>query len=80
MPRTVSFFRSVALVVVLGHLGAPWVVAQLPGDINPELFAALEYRHIGPVGNRVSAVTGVPGNLNIYYIGAASGGIFMLLE
>ena len=80
MPRTVSFFRSVALVVVLGHLGAPWVVAQLPGDINPELFAALEYRHIGPVGNRVSAVTGVPGNLNIYYIGAASGGIFKSVD
>jgi photosystem II stability/assembly factor-like uncharacterized protein len=37
---------------------------------------ALTYRYIGPVGNRVSAVSGVPGDANIYYIGAASGGIF----
>lgn len=36
----------------------------------------LSYRYIGPVGNRVSAVTGVPGNSNVYYAGAASGGIF----
>jgi len=39
-------------------------------------FGALRFRYIGPVGNRVSAVTGVPGNPLIYYAGAASGGIF----
>ncbi len=37
---------------------------------------ALTYRYIGPVGNRVSAVAGVPGDANVYYIGAASGGVF----
>ncbi|MEM7353708.1 MAG: sialidase [Acidobacteriota bacterium] len=41
-----------------------------------DFFDALEYRHIGPLGNRVIAVTGVPGDSNVYYIGAASGGIF----
>jgi len=45
-------------------------------DIGPELFSQLEYRHIGPEGNRVSAVAGIPGNPNVYYAGAASGGIF----
>jgi len=39
-------------------------------------FAELEFRHIGPVGNRVPAVTGVPGDPRVYYAGAASGGIF----
>ena len=30
----------------------------------------------GPVGNRISAVTGVAGDPNVYYAGAASGGVF----
>jgi len=37
---------------------------------------ALRYRHIGPVGNRTSAIAGVPGDPNTYYAGAASGGIW----
>ncbi|HSE53407.1 MAG TPA: hypothetical protein VLB00_14555, partial [Gemmatimonadales bacterium] len=41
-----------------------------------ELFTQLKYRHIGPEGNRVSAVAGVTGDPNVYYAGAASGGIF----
>ena len=40
------------------------------------VLSGLPYRHIGPVGNRVSAVTGVPGDPNTYYFGAASGGSF----
>jgi photosystem II stability/assembly factor-like uncharacterized protein len=39
-------------------------------------FAALRFRYIGPIGNRVSAVAGVPGDPNVYYAGAASGGIW----
>ncbi|MCY4628270.1 MAG: sialidase, partial [Acidobacteria bacterium] len=39
-------------------------------------FDALRWRHIGPVGNRVSAVYGIPGDPNTYYFGAASGGVF----
>ena len=37
---------------------------------------ALRYRYIGPVGNRVTSIAGVPGQPNIYYTGSASGGIF----
>jgi len=43
---------------------------------NPEIFSKLHYRFVGPGGNRVTAVVGVPGNLNIYYAGAASGGVW----
>ena len=42
-----------------------------PGGDGP--LDALTYRYVGPVGNRVSAVTGVPGDANVYYFGAASG-------
>ncbi|MGE5243704.1 MAG: sialidase [Betaproteobacteria bacterium] len=38
--------------------------------------AQLRFRYIGPVGNRMSAVAGVPGDPLVYYAGAASGGIF----
>ncbi len=43
---------------------------------KPDPFAALKYRYIGPVGNRVIAVVGIPGDPSVYYVGAASGGIF----
>ena len=36
----------------------------------------LPWRHIGPEGNRVIAVSGVPGDPLVYYAGAASGGIW----
>jgi hypothetical protein len=49
--------------------------AQAP-QIGSEQLNQLRYRYIGPVGNRVIAVAGIPGNPNIYYVGAASGGIF----
>jgi len=38
--------------------------------------AALHYRYIGPEGNRTDAVAGVPGDPNVYYAGAASGGLW----
>ena len=43
---------------------------------SPDTFGALKYRYIGPSGNRVASVVGVPGRPDIYYVGAASGGIF----
>ncbi len=49
-------------------------------EITPDLFDELEYRHIGPMGNRVIAVAGVAGDSNVYYVGAASGGIFKTVD
>jgi len=65
-------------------LFAAWIVFFLTftsslfaqSKISPDLYKALKYRYIGPIGNRVSAVVGVPGQPNVYYAGAASGGIF----
>jgi photosystem II stability/assembly factor-like uncharacterized protein len=48
--------------------------AQAP--LAPEAYRQLKYRYIGPVGNRATAVVGIAGNPWIYYVGAASGGIF----
>ncbi|MEP6995376.1 MAG: sialidase [Acidobacteriota bacterium] len=43
-------------------------------------YAELRYRFIGPPGNRVSAVVGVPGDPNVYYAGAASGGVWKSID
>src|ERR687887_68438 len=38
----------------------------------------LKFRNLGPAagGGRVTAVAGVPGQPNVYYVGAAAGGVF----
>jgi len=59
------------LVLAAAPLGA-----QTPATLPSDAFASLEYRHVGPTGNRVSAVIGEPGTANVYYLGAASGGVF----
>ncbi len=43
---------------------------------SKDVLGSLRYRHIGPVGNRLTSVVGIPGQPNIYYVGAASGGIW----
>ncbi|MGH9519553.1 MAG: WD40/YVTN/BNR-like repeat-containing protein, partial [Terriglobales bacterium] len=39
-------------------------------------FRAMQWRYVGPPGNRTDAVTGVPGDPMTYYSGTAAGGIF----
>ncbi|SVB38686.1 uncharacterized protein METZ01_LOCUS191540, partial [marine metagenome] len=68
------------LLLICWHLLASSSYAQTPTSLEPTIFDSMEYRHIGPVGNRVSAVVGVPGDRNIYYAGAASGGIFKSID
>jgi photosystem II stability/assembly factor-like uncharacterized protein len=48
--------------------------AEKPKDV----FAQLKFRNLGPAiaGGRVAAVAGVPGNPQVYYVGAAGGGVF----
>ena len=76
--RTSSIsLRALAGLALATVLVWPAVAQQPPAPpLGPGAFDALPYRHIGPVGNRVSAVAGVPGNPAIIYFGAASGGVF----
>lgn len=57
---------------------APQPQASTPtGRIPENLFGAMRWRQVGPFrGGRVLAVTGVPGEPNVFYFGAASGGIW----
>jgi photosystem II stability/assembly factor-like uncharacterized protein len=45
-------------------------------QISPDQYDQLQFRHIGPVGNRVSSVAGVAGDRFTYYAGAATGGVW----
>ncbi|MEP7344559.1 MAG: hypothetical protein ABI877_04815, partial [Gemmatimonadaceae bacterium] len=64
---------------VAGQSGRSPAVPSPPAPsarMDPEWLTQLRYRFIGPDGNRVIAVAGVPGDWRTYYAGAASGGIW----
>ena len=45
-------------------------------EVDPAVYGELSFRHIGPEGNRVIAIAGHPGNPELIYAGAASGGVW----
>src|SRR5579862_4594399 len=47
-----------------------------PADGGANGLGALHFRPLGPEGNRIASVTGVPGDSMTVYIGAADGGIW----
>ena len=70
--------RAPLALVAVASLGAqprrPATAATFA--IDTARYAQLTFRHIGPEGNRVTSVAGVPGDPMTYYAGAASGGIW----
>lgn len=56
-------------------------VFQLPAQkVSKKQLEQLKFRYIGPVGNRIISVTGIPGRPLTYYVGAASGGIWKTVD
>ncbi len=49
-----------------------------PDKDTTDIYSGLKFRDIGPAvaGGRVTSVVGIPGKPNVYYIGAAGGGVF----
>jgi photosystem II stability/assembly factor-like uncharacterized protein len=48
---------------------------------DPAFFKDMKWRVVGPFrGGRVLAVTGVPGEPNVYYFGAVAGGVFKSVD
>jgi photosystem II stability/assembly factor-like uncharacterized protein len=64
------FRKAISSLVLICSLH---VTAQ---QYDSSLFNSLDFRFIGPDGNRTIAVVGEPGNPMVSYVGAASGGIF----
>ena len=69
-----SKFHPSYLLTILFTL---WLIPTLSAQqLTKEQVEQLKFRHIGPVGNRVISAVGIPGNDQVYYVGAASGGIW----
>jgi photosystem II stability/assembly factor-like uncharacterized protein len=80
--------RSTPIVVFILVASAFWSPAaaqrrrEPPPATEPkplvasDLLKSIGFRHIGPEGNRVVTVASPVGDPNVYYAGAASGGIF----
>ena len=67
------------IAVAAAHTSAVLLVSAvslLAQEVAHEQLSGLQFRHIGPVGNRLASVVGVPGDRSTYYAGAASGGIW----
>src|SRR5436190_1663481 len=88
MRRMSSFIRraswSLALLALLlaallpprTRLAAMAFGAQDPA-VKPDLYSALKWRNIGPFhGGRISAVTGVIGQVGTFYVGTPNGGVW----
>ena len=64
------------LGTVLALLLSGAAAGQQTAELSARLLDPFAFRHIGPIGNRVPAVAGVPGDEGVYYAGAASGGLW----
>lgn len=69
MPKQISIVLLLAVV-----FAGVAVQAQQPN------FGGVRWRYIGPVGNRVTSIAGIPGQPYVYYAGSASGGIFKTVD
>ena len=66
--KTISLNRSIIFTLLVFNFTL--------GQVNSNVFENLNFRFIGPEGNRAIAIAGVPGDPMINYIGAASGGLW----
>src|SRR6266852_2903813 len=71
-------FSIAALILMIAAL--MWWTNRVPAAEAYDakaLGAAMRWRSIGPFrGGRTKAITGVPGNPNVFYIGAVNGGVW----
>src|SRR5712692_3232748 len=68
-------------VVIAALVACAGLLAQGPSARpGPDAYSRLRFRYIGPEGNRADVVVGVPGDPNVYYVGAASGGIWKTMD
>ena len=68
---------SILSIIVIISFTSANLEAQ---ELSKEQLSQLKFRHIGPIGNRVISAAGIPGDPLIYYVGAASGGIWKTVD
>ena len=72
--RLIKYASRLAVVSAIALVATSAFAQRGGGGGQPDTLA---WRFFGPtVGNRVSAVAGIPGDPSTYYVGAASGGVW----
>src|SRR5947199_9665125 len=75
-----------ALALPVAGQGHGKVKQKQPTDLSPvggaDSLNNLKFRNLGPsvAGGRVAAVVGVPGDCNVYSVGAAAGGVWKTID
>lgn len=69
---------SLSLLISFGARAADEPSSPASEAREKDVLKNLEFRNLGPAvgGGRVASVVGTPGNPNVYYAGAAAGGVF----
>jgi photosystem II stability/assembly factor-like uncharacterized protein len=75
-PGVILFAILLAVSLIAPALLAQEQKGNVAVPSEPALYRSMQFRYIGPPGNRVTSVLGVPGDPNVYYAGAASGGVW----
>jgi photosystem II stability/assembly factor-like uncharacterized protein len=73
------FIHAVTAIFLVGLALLQFsALAQSQDEKDTGPFANLKFRDLGPAvaGGRVTSVVGIPGDPNVYYVGAAAGGVF----
>lgn len=73
-PKAILFSCSM-LFLLLSFI--PPVQAQ---QLEKKTIDQLKFRHIGPIGNRITSASGVPGDPMTYIVGAATGGVWKTVD
>ena len=65
------------LFILLMFFGAPYCAKVAAQEIPPDSYAGLRWRFLGTHrGGRITAVAGVVGRPNLYYVGTPNGGVW----
>ena len=68
-------FFGVAVCAAILTITAVSAASAPPAEVSP--MSKLEWRSVGPyIGGRVVAIAGVPGQQNLFYMGAVDGGVW----
>src|SRR5882757_6143158 len=75
-----QIIRNQSRLLTLICVNVLFVLSGFAQKVDLKQLKPLHYRHVGPVGNRVITVAGIPGDPLVYYVGAASGGIWKTID
>src|ERR1035438_5878044 len=70
-------FAAVSSLLVLSVLPSAFLPSAFAQQIDTRLLAEMRWRNVGPFrGGRTRAVSGVPSQPEVFYIGAVNGGVW----